>query len=110
MNVFDFDNTIYDGESGFDIFLYFLKKDFYAENQIEVTTMDLLIDFSKVGLGVGCVIREFVEKELEDGSLTELTPPYPLPKRTVGFAYNRLSAQSDSVKRFVQFFKGEYYE
>ena len=29
---------------------YFMKKDFYAENQIEVTTMDLLIDFAKVEL------------------------------------------------------------
>lgn len=27
MRVFDFDNTIYDGESGFDLFLYYLKKD-----------------------------------------------------------------------------------
>lgn len=27
MNVYDFDNTIYDGESGVDLFKYFLKKD-----------------------------------------------------------------------------------
>ncbi len=27
MNVFDFDNTIYDGESSVDFFFYFLKKD-----------------------------------------------------------------------------------
>ena len=27
MNVFDFDNTIYNGESGLDIFMYFFKKD-----------------------------------------------------------------------------------
>lgn len=27
MRVFDFDNTIYDGESGMDLFLYFFKKD-----------------------------------------------------------------------------------
>lgn len=27
MRVFDFDNTIYDGESGLDIFLYFLKRE-----------------------------------------------------------------------------------
>ena len=27
MRVFDFDNTIYDGESGFDIFMYFMKLD-----------------------------------------------------------------------------------
>ena len=28
MRVFDFDNTLYDGESIFDVFMYFLKKDF----------------------------------------------------------------------------------
>lgn len=27
MNVYDFDDTIYDGESGLDMFFYFLKKD-----------------------------------------------------------------------------------
>lgn len=27
MTVYDFDNTIYDGESGFDIFMFYLKKD-----------------------------------------------------------------------------------
>ena len=27
MNVYDFDNTIYRGESGVDLFLYYLKKD-----------------------------------------------------------------------------------
>ncbi len=27
MRVFDFDNTIYDGESGMDLFLYYLKRD-----------------------------------------------------------------------------------
>ena len=27
VNVYDFDNTIYNGESGFDIFMFYLKKD-----------------------------------------------------------------------------------
>ena len=27
--------------------------------------MDLLIDFAKIGLGIACVIREFVETELK---------------------------------------------
>ena len=35
-----------------------------SNNQLEVSTMDLLIEFAKVGLGVACVIRQFVEKEL----------------------------------------------
>ena len=34
-------------------------------NILEVTTMDLLIEFAKIDLGVACVIREFVEDELQ---------------------------------------------
>jgi hypothetical protein len=33
--------------------------------------MDLLIDFAKVGLGIACVIKEFVSDELKSGELLE---------------------------------------
>ena len=33
-----------------------------ANNLLEVTTLDLLIEFTRIGLGIGCVIREFVKK------------------------------------------------
>ncbi len=78
-----------------------------SEQILEADNIDLLIEFSKVGLGVGCVIREFVEHELADGSLIELTPRHSLMKRTVGFAYSKTSAQSDSVQHFIDYYKGE---
>ncbi len=86
---------------------YFLKNEIHTGQTLEVNSMDLLIEFSKVGLGVGCVIREFVEKELAEGSLIELNMPLSVTGRTVGFAYNKIAAQSDSVKRFIDFYKGE---
>ncbi len=86
---------------------YFTKHNIRTGQILEVSNMDLLIEFSKIGLGIGCVIREFVEKELSDGTLQELPPIHSLARRTVGFAYNRSTAQSDSVKRFIQFYKGE---
>ncbi len=89
---------------------YLSRHNIPIHQTLEVSTMDLLIEFSKIGLGVGCVIREFVEKELEDGSLTELTLLHSLSEHTIGFAYNRSSNQTDSLKRFIQFFKGEYYK
>lgn len=55
---------------------------------LEANTMDLLIEFSKIGLGIGCVIREFVKEELAEGSLIEIPLPAPVRKRTIGFAYN----------------------
>ncbi len=87
---------------------YFLKNEIHTAQTLEVNSMDLLIEFSKIGLGVGCVIREFVEKELAEGSLIELNMPLSVTGRTVGFAYNKIAAQSDSVKRFIDFYKGEH--
>lgn len=86
---------------------YFSKHNIRTGQILEVSNMDLLIEFSKIGMGIGCVIREFVEKELEDGTLTELPPVHSLAKRTVGFAYNKTATQNDSVKRFINFYKGE---
>ncbi|MCH5272719.1 MAG: LysR family transcriptional regulator [Lachnospiraceae bacterium] len=86
---------------------YFAKHNIRTGQVLEVSNMDLLIEFAKIGLGIGCVIREFVEKELENGTLEELPPIHPLAKRTVGFSYNKNAAQNDSVKRFINFYKGE---
>ena len=86
---------------------FFSKNNLHPSQTLEVNTMDLLIEFSKVGLGVGCVIQDFVTEELEDGSLIELTMPHSLAKRTVGFAYNKIAAQKDSLRRFIDFYKGE---
>ena len=89
---------------------YLSEQNLHISQTLEVSNMDLLIEFSKVGLGVGFVIREFVEKELEEGSLVELSLPHKLAKRTTGFAYKKLSTQRDSVQRFIDFYKGEQNE
>lgn len=88
---------------------YFAKHNLHTGQVLEVSNMDLLIEFSKISLGIGCVIREFVEKELAEGSLIELPPLPSLTKRTVGFAYNKIAAQNDSMKRFIDFYKGEQH-
>lgn len=79
---------------------YFLKKDFTAENQLEITTMDLLIDFAKVGLGIACVIKEFVSEEFRTGELLEFVMEESIPERRIGFAYGKNSMQNPAVKKF----------
>lgn len=54
-------------------------------NILEVTSMDLLIDFSKIGLGIACVIREFVQNELDNGTLVEVPTGIDFPVREIGF-------------------------
>ena len=82
--------------------------DYMAENHIvprqvlEVTTMDLLIEFVKIGLGVACVIKELVQKELDNGTLVELPLEIPIHRRTIGFAYHPAN-QAMSLKTFLEF-------
>lgn len=76
-----------------------------ANNLLEVTTMDLLIEFTRIGLGIGCVIREFIREDLETGRLVQINPGAAIHKRTVGFAFQ--SGQSSHVRdTFIRFCRG----
>jgi DNA-binding transcriptional LysR family regulator len=72
---------------------------------IDISNMDLLIDFAKIGVGVACVIRSFVEKELEEGTLVEIPLGIPIHQREVGFAYKENVKASKSLQAFIDFYK-----
>lgn len=55
---------------------YITANEIQAENLIEVSTMDLLIEFATIGIGIACVIKNFVEQELKDGTLVEIPMPF----------------------------------
>lgn len=70
---------------------------------IEVTTMDLLIEFARIDLGVACVISDFVKKELENGSLIRLKSPVSIPKRKIGFACHEDISTNQAIADFLEF-------
>lgn len=67
---------------------------YYAENNInpahilEVNEMDMLIEFAKIGIGISCVVKQFVKNELLSGSLIKIQLPKPISAREIGFLYN----------------------
>ena len=81
---------------------YLLSNQIVIGQQIEVTTMDLLIDFAKIGLGVACVVKEFVEKELKEGSLVLFPIKEPIPSRQIGFAYPKNIQPGVAVEEFLK--------
>lgn len=83
---------------------YLTEHHITAADSINISDMDLLIDFAKVGVGVACVIKNFVAKELAEGSLIEIPLEIPIPKRQVGFAYKEHTAPSQSLKSFIHFY------
>lgn len=81
---------------------------YIRENQLDfkqiiaLNTMDLLIDFAKIDMGISCVIRSFVEKDLENGSLMQIDITPPIPKRKIGFMYHANNC-SKSLESFISF-------
>ena len=70
-------------------------------NILEVSTMDLIIEFSKIGMGIGCVIKAFVKDELEKGILSEIPLEIPISKRRVGFAIRNNNYRSRALELFL---------
>ena len=85
---------------------------YIRENQLDfkqviaLNTMDLLIDFAKIDMGISCVIRSFVEKDLENGSLMQIDIAPPIPKRKIGFMYHANNC-SKSLESFISFLEKE---
>lgn len=84
---------------------YLQSKHLHPENIIEVSTMDLLIEFAKTGLGVACVIKEFVSAELEYQTLLEYPMDSHIPARRIGFVYPKTLPVSESMTQFIEFYK-----
>lgn len=74
----------------------------YPPNLLEISTMDLIIEFAKIGMGIGCVIREFVQEELKQGTLVELPLHAPLKSRDVGFAVRNDRYMTTPLREMIE--------
>ncbi len=82
---------------------YLSQENLTASRMIEVTSLDLLIEFAKTDLGIACVIKNFVREELADGRLIQLKMPVSIPKRQVGFAWLSSAPLPPSARKFLDF-------
>ena len=84
---------------------YFQKNLIDVSDTIDISDMGLLIDFAKIGVGVACVIKSFVSRELAKGRLVEIPLEIAIPTREVGFAYKENVKLSKALESFIDFYK-----
>ena len=84
---------------------YLQNNHIQVKDSIDVSDMDLLIEFAKIGVGVASVIRNFVVDDLIDGTLVEIPLGIRIRKRQVGFAYRTNTKPSKSLTEFIEFYK-----
>lgn len=84
---------------------YLFDNGIEIDNVLEISNMDLLIEFARIGLGVACVIKEFIQEDLDNHTLIELPLNPPIDKREIGFAFSKKAVISTSMDKFIQFYK-----
>ena len=81
---------------------FFREKQAPLTPEIELGSNDLLAEFAAVGLGIACVVREFVGPELASRRLYELVLAEPVPARKAGVVTLREVPLSRAAREFVR--------
>lgn len=70
--------------------------------EIELGSVDLLVEFAIRGLGISCVIRNFIKEELENEEVFEVTVQEEIPERAIGVVQLKGTPVSAAVKKFIE--------
>lgn len=87
---------------------------YFEANSISVTpafalgNIDLLIYFARYDFGIACVIKNFIEDELDKGYLYEIVPIEKIPPRSIGAVWLKEVPLSIAAKELIDSL--EYYE
>ncbi|MGC5772537.1 LysR family transcriptional regulator [Paenibacillus pabuli] len=71
----------------------------------ELSTMELLIEFAKKGLGVSCVIEDFVQKDVSQKALFVLPIIENIPKRYLSIAIKKNLPLTSAAQKFIDLFQ-----
>ena len=73
--------------------------------KFELASYSLVTEFIKSGIGIGLVTKEFVEKELNNGSLFEIKLNPPIINRNIGMLYLKDKKFSHCTELFLKLLK-----
>ncbi|MEW8956190.1 LysR family transcriptional regulator [Clostridium sp.] len=81
---------------------YFNSHGVSLSPEIELSTVELLVEFAKIGLGAACVVKNYIEKELEEKQLYEVKLKETIPKRIIGVATKKGISMSTAAEKFIE--------
>ncbi|MBQ9115557.1 MAG: LysR family transcriptional regulator [Clostridia bacterium] len=74
----------------------------HLQPDIELATSDLVVEFAKRGMGIGCVVEEFAKEDIAAGRLVEIPLAEPFPPRWFMLAYLKKMPLSSGTKQFLE--------
>ena len=81
----------------------FLKeKNITLKPNIELASYSLVTEFCKAGFGIGYAVKEFVQKDLNEGKIFSLKIKENIPERYIGYAISNKHLPSFSTKKLIE--------
>lgn len=78
--------------------------------EVECGSLELMIQLAKNGVGIACVPKEYVRRELKDDkTLFEIRTEPALPARSIGIAFPKGQPISYATKEFFKLFNKEIF-
>ena len=69
---------------------------------IELASYSLVVEFSKIGLGIGYAIKEYIKQEIKNKELFELKVKEKIPSRYIGIALSKNHVPNFSTKKLIE--------
>ena len=72
---------------------------------IELASYSLVVEFSKIGLGIGYATKEYIKEEIKNKELYELRIKEKIPSRYIGIALSKNHVPNFSTKKLIEIIK-----
>ena len=78
------------------------ENDVILKPNIELASYTLVVEFSKIGLGIGYATKEYIKEALKNNELFELKIKEKIPSRYIGFALSKNHVPNFSTKKLIE--------
>ena len=75
---------------------------------IELASYSLVVEFAKIGLGIGYATKDYVKEELKNQQLYEIKLKEKIPSRYIGIATSNNHLPNFSTKKLIEIIKNKW--
>ena len=76
--------------------------DIVLKPNMELASYSLVLEFAKIGLGIGYVTKDYIKNELKKNELYELKIKEKIPSRYIGIALSKNHVPNFSTKKLIE--------
>lgn len=83
------------------------KRNITLHPDMNLTSYSLVVEFTKIGFGIGYATKDYIKEELNSGKVFELNVSPTIPSRGIGIAYSRKNIPNYCTKKFIDIILGD---